>query len=64
MCSEGYATWSVCACLFPRSLLLHAEEDVLEFCELPLALTMPPSKVHPQCEAIGQKVCKSCEHVF
>ena len=27
-------------------------EDVLEFCELPLALTMPPSKVRPQCKAI------------
>ena len=25
---------------------------------------MPPSKVHWQCKAIRQKVCKSCEHVF
>ena len=25
---------------------------------------MPPSKVRPQCKAIRQKVCKSCEHVF
>ena len=27
-------------------------EDVLEFREMPLALTMPPSKVRPQCKAI------------
>ena len=27
-------------------------------------LTIPPSKVRPQCKAIRQKVCKSCEHVF
>ena len=27
-------------------------------------LTIPPSKVRPQCKAIKQKLCKSCEHVF
>ena len=49
-----------------RILFDHMVE-VARLCELPLALTMPPSKVCLQCKAIipmRQKVCKSCEHVF
>ena len=39
--------------------------DILcEFDYWPLAVTMPPTKVCPQCKAVRWKTCECCDHVF
>ena len=59
-----YSTENAHAYILPRgrsvSRSMRRRSGVLRV-ELPLALTMPPSKVHPLCKAkIRQKVCKPC----
>ena len=50
------------------AILFSLGRDVLcEFDYWPLAVSMPPTKVCPQCKAavpVRRKTCERCDHVF
>ena len=58
---EVWTTWLA-------AILFSLGRDVLcEFDYWPLAVSMPPTKVCPQCKAavpVRRKTCERCDHVF
>ena len=58
--SGGWTTWLA-------AILFLGETFLCEFDYWPLAVSMPPTKVCPQCKAavpVRRKTCERCDHVF
>ena len=68
VCSRVSDALSQALCLAFLADFTLSDSDVLcEFDYWPLAVSMPPTKVCPQCKAavpVRRKTCERCDHVF